>query len=197
MSQLQQVKDAINEFNLDKSQSYVLSNVQFDIDQPEATLALFKGIQPFAEELYEDCNIVISALTKAVSTGANIHPEDFSIVEKWIEAGLEKVPFGKSTICINVARLHSPRGNMFDDDAEKNARFADIDKVKKWLNLAADNADTIDLKLHVVEAVSAEYAGLHLGDKEWASQIAADIAQKLDEKEAKKFLAKAKKIIAL
>lgn len=195
MSEIQMVEQAINEFNQDREATHLISNVCISLHTKEAAERLFKGIQPFHDDLYGDPDLVTRVLTKAVQAGVDITQEDFDMVQTWVEKGLDKISFGSVYTCLQVASLFAPNANAFDDDPLRNARFANEAMLQKWVALAIERAENTDERLHIIESVGAEYSGLRLGDKTWAATIVENFANEMDAKDAKKFKGKAKRII--
>lgn len=194
-NQSAKVDAALEEFNKDRSATHIISNLCSDLSEPDAAQKLFAELQPFPDELYIYVSVVFDVLRKAVETGADVSSEDFDTVESWFEAGLNKVPYGKSYACLEMASMFSPNANAFSDDPVENARFSNMDKVRKWVGLAVDTADGIDDYLVVIGEVAGRYSGLHIGDKEWAENLITLISERLDPKDAKTFKTKSKKVL--
>jgi hypothetical protein len=71
----------------------------------------------------------------------------------------------------------------------------DDNKVQKWIVLAFNNAQKDSDCIHIIEAVSEEYSGMHLADKAWGMSILEQVKEKVDDKTYKKVVKGTKQLL--
>lgn len=187
MTEKKLIEEAFEEFNQDKNETYIISNLLFELKKKESFEEVIKNLTPFPDEFFSDTGVIISFYRKSITAGYRPKDNELDNFQLWVESGLtEKIDFGKSTVCLNVATFFSPGGNDFGDES-LNKKYASLDRVRKWVNLAVEHAENIDQYSNIIEQVALPHQGLNLEDKKWAIELADFISTKLDDKDLKKF----------
>jgi hypothetical protein len=68
--------------------------------------------------------------------------------------------------------------------------------MRGWIQKAVVCATNVDECLYIIDSVAIKYQGLHIGDKDWAATLMEKMAEKMTEKDAKRFKSKSKKVLS-
>jgi hypothetical protein len=184
------IDSAVKEIN-DATDWHLISNLTFDLTDSIEKEYLFKEAEKIFIE--KECAEEFMSLTRwAINNKLSISEDTLNNLEHELETAISNGSlFLPSFTALEVAFLFQK--TTYSDGL--GDAIHDDNKVQKWIVLAFNNAQKDSDCIHIIEAVSEEYSGMHLADKAWGMSILEQVKEKVDDKTYKKVVKGTKQLL--